>query len=238
MTPANKGKFIVFEGLDGSGKSTQTKLLISYLKRKGYKTAKIDFPQYGKKSAGLVEEYLNGKYGQAEEVGPYVASIFYACDRYDASFKLREWLKQGKIVVSDRYIASNIGHQGGKIKSKKARLKYIRWLYELEYGLFQIPKPDATLILKTSSDFSLKLAHIITDEEKKRKREIYLGQKKKDIHDGNKSHLDKALESYLQAAKEFPEDFKIVECIEKGRLLSPEEIHQKIVQLLKQTLES
>ncbi len=109
------GKFIVIEGLDGSGKSTQSKLLTQYLRKEGYKVEKIDFPQHGEKSAGLVDEYLNGKYGSSEEVGPYRASVFYACDRYDASFKIRKWLKEGKIVVSDRYVASNVGHQGGKI---------------------------------------------------------------------------------------------------------------------------
>ena len=100
-----QGKFIVFEGLDGSGKSTQTKMLASHLREKGLEVVKIDFPQYGTKSSGMVEEYLTGKYGTAEQVGPYLASIFYACDRYDASFKIKKWLDEDKVVISDRYIA-------------------------------------------------------------------------------------------------------------------------------------
>ena len=228
-----QGKFIVFEGIDGAGKSTQTKLLINHFKKQGSKVAEIDFPQYGTKSAGLIEEYLNGKYGNLKKVSPYKASIFYACDRYDASFKIRKWLKQGKIIVSDRYVASNIGHQGGKIKNKEQRKKYIKWLYNLEYNIFQIPKPDITFILKTSPELSFKLSSKITEKEKKKKRDAYLGKKKRDIHEKNIKHLTNALNSYLQAAKEFPKDFKIIECLKNGKLLSPEIIHQKIWKIIK-----
>ena len=230
------GKFIVIEGLDGSGKSTQNNLLAKHLAKEGYKVERIDFPQYGTKSAGLVEEYLNGKYGSSEEVGPYRASVFYACDRYDASFKIRKWLKEGKIVVSDRYVASNIGHQGGKIKDKKERERFFKWLYNLEYNIFGIPKPDFTFILKTSPAFSLKLAHKITDEEKKKKRMAYLGKKIRDIHEKDVRHLTHALKSYLHIAEIFPKEFKVIECIKGRELLSPEVIHLKIWKIIKRIL--
>jgi len=235
---AKKGKFFVFEGIDGCGKSTQTKLLASFFIKKGYKVEKIDFPQHGEKSSGLVDEYLTGKYGQSHEVGPYIASIFYACDRYDASFKIRKWLSEGKIVISDRYLVSNIGHQGGKLmKNKKEWKKYVNWLYDLEYGLFKIPKPDYTLILKTSAEFSLKLAHKITDKTKQARRKAYLGSsKKQDIHEKDGSHLENALNSYLLAAKEFPKDFKVIECLDKGELLSPEIISQKIIKIVEKKM--
>lgn len=232
MLNKRPGKFIVFEGLDGSGKATQTNLLIGGLKKAGYKAVKIDFPQHGTKSAGLVDEYLTGKYGSAKEVGPYRASIFYACDRYDASFKIKKWLHDGMIVVADRYLASNIGHQGGKIEDKKERRKFLKWLYDLEYGLFSIPKPDITFILKTSPELAFKLAPKITDKEKKKKRSAYLGKKARDLHEKDAGHQTNALNSYLEAAKEFPRDFKVVECIEGGLLLPPEEIHQKIIKIV------
>jgi dTMP kinase len=227
-------KFIVFEGLDGSGKLTQTRLLANHLKKEGYKVKTIDFPQYGKKSAGLIEEYLRGKYGKAKEVGPWRASIFYACDRYDGSFKIKKWLKEGKIVISDRYIASNIAHQGGKIKNKKEKRKFLKWLYNLEYKIFEIPKPDLTLILKTSPSLSQKLVPKIIESKKKRK--IYLKGKIKDLHEKDITHLTEALESYLWLAKEFPKDFKIIECLEKGKLLPPKIIHQKIWKIIKKIL--
>ena len=226
-----KGKFIVFEGLDGSGKSTQLNLLVKYLKKQGYKSSQTDFPQYRTKSAGLIEEYLSGKYGSSDKVGPYRASIFYACDRYDASFKIRKWLSQGRIVISDRYLASNIGHQGGKIKNKKERKKYIQWLCNLEYKIFEIPKPDVTIILKTSAELSYKFAPRNIDRAKKQK--AYLKGKKRDIHEQDKLHLKNALDSYLEAAREFPREFKVVECLENNKLLPPQEIHEKIVGVVK-----
>lgn len=233
---SHRGKFIVFEGIDGSGKSTQTKFLIKKLKKEGYKVAKIDFPQYGTKSAGLIEEYLNGKYGSSKEVGPWRASIFYACDRYDASFKIRKWLKEGKIVVSDRYIGSNIGHQGAKIKNKKERKKYLKWLFNLEYNIFGIPKPDISFILKINPELSRKMSPKIFDEEKKKKRKFYLGDKKRDIHEKDLSHLNAALNSYLEIAKEFPRDFKIVDCLKGGNFLSPKVINDKIWNLVKKII--
>lgn len=229
---------MVFEGLDGSGKSTQSQLLLKQLKKEGYRVAKIDFPQYGQKSAGLVEEYLNGKYGSAKEISPYQASIFYACDRYDASFKIKKWLKEGRVVVADRYVASNLGHQAGKIKNKKERERFIQWLYHLEYELFGIPKPDLTFLLKTSPELARKMAPKITDEEKKKKRKIYLGNKVRDIHEKDLKHLKKALESYLSAAELYPKEFYVVRCIKKGRLLAPELIHQEIWQVTRKMLNS
>ena len=233
MSKQKKGNFIAIEGPDGSGKATQAKLLKDLLSKKGFKVKEIDFPQYGKKSAGLVEEYLNGKYGTAKEVGPYRASIFYACDRYDASFTIRKWIGDGKTIVADRYIASNIAHQGGKIKNKKKRKEYIKWLYDLEYGIFKIPKPDMTVILKTSTEFSYELSSKITDKKKKKKKDSYLKGKKRDIHEKDKQHLKDSLRAYLDLAEEYAKDFKVVECVEKGKLLPPEEIHEKIKKTLR-----
>ncbi|MFH1451356.1 MAG: thymidylate kinase [bacterium] len=234
---SNPGKFIVLDGIDGSGKATQIKLLLERLRGEGYPVEKIDFPQYGKKSAGLVEEYLNGKYGKAEDVGPYRASVFYACDRYDASFLIKTWLDEGKIVIADRYLSSNIGHQAGKIKDKDERKAYLKWLYNLEYGIFGIPRPDVTIILKVPPAFSQQLIGKTTDAEKVQKRSSYLGGKEKDIHEANAEHLFLAFNSYLEAAEEFPEEFQLLECVEAGQLLSPDEVHQRVYQVVKEILQ-
>ncbi len=232
------GKFFVIEGVDGSGKATQSKLLAEYLKRKGYQVQKIDFPQYGTKSAGLVENYLGGLYGSSEEVGPYRGSIFYAADRYDMGFKIKQWLDEGKIIISDRYTASNIGHQGGKlIHDKKAWATYVDWLHHLEYELFGIPKPDYTFILKISPELSMKMSNNIKDAEKQQKRVAYLGDhKKQDIHEADRSHLINSFKSYQSIAERFPEEYKIIGCEEHGNFLPVDTIHKKIIELVQEKL--
>lgn len=233
-----KGKFFVLEGVDGSGKATQASLLVDALIKKGYQVEKVDFPQYGKGSAALLEMYLNGGYGTAEEIGPYRASIFYACDRYDASFKIRQWIAEGKIVVSDRYVASNIGHQGGKLlKDTSAWNHYIDWLHNLEYDIFKIPRPDYTLILKISPELSMKMSSNIKNIQKKQKRMLYLGDsKQKDIHEADKAHLENSLKSYVAISKKFPQEYKIIECQQGNTFLPPKEIHKKVLALVQEKL--
>lgn len=223
-----KGIFIVVDGTDGSGKATQTRLLVKRLKREGYKVAMADFPQYGTKSAGLAEEYLNGKYGKPNDVGPYRASIFYACDRYDGSFKIKKWLNEGKIVISNRYVASNLGHQGGEIKNFAERKKYFNWLYRLEYDLFGIPKPDLNIILHVDAGVAQKLV------DKKGKRE-YVGGKKRDLLEKDLKHLRNAEKVYLEIAKKFP-DFTLIECTENGRIMNRESIAEMTWDKIKKVL--
>lgn len=223
------GKLIVIDGTDGSGKATQTKLLADRLKLAGFNVETADFPQYGKKSAGLVEEYLNGKYGTAEEVGPYLASTFYAVDRYDASFTIKKWLSEGKIVISNRYVTANMGHQGGKIKDANARKEYFNWLYRLEYEMFSIPKPDLNIILHVPAAAAQKLV----DNKGAR---AYVNGGKRDMHEADLSHLQNAEQVYLELASAFP-DFTLIECVRDNELMSPEKINDliwdEILKLLK-----
>lgn len=224
------GKMIVIDGGDGSGKATQLKLLAEKLSTMGYQVEIIDFPQYGQKSAGMVEEYLNGRYGTADEVGPYGASIFYAIDRYDASFKIREWLKEGKIVLSNRYVASNMAHQGGKIKNDIERQIYFKWLHELEYDIFCIPRPDVNVILHVNAEVGQKLV------DKKGHRD-YVGGEKRDIHESDINHLKSAVDVYTEIAQTF-DDFVMVECMKDGQIMSIEEIHERILENALKTINS
>ena len=211
-----KGLFIVFDGTDGSGKATQTELLVRKLRREGYKVEKIDFPQYEKKSAALVEEYLNGEYGEANDVGPYRASIFYACDRYAASSQIRKWLKDGKIVIANRYVTANMGHQGGKIKKKAERIKYFRWLSNLEYKIFEIPRPDINLILHVEAGIAQKLAL-------KKRKQSYLKSSKADIHELDLGHLKDAEKIYIEISRTIPH-ISLIECMENGKLMSRRDV--------------
>ena len=120
----SKGKLIVIDGTDGTGKTTQTKLLVKRLQKIGIKAHMEDFPQYGKKSAGPVEDYLTGQYGGAEQLGAYIPSIFYAVDRFAASERIRKFLKQGYTVIANRYVTANMAHQGGKIRNRRERSRF------------------------------------------------------------------------------------------------------------------
>ncbi|MCK5459541.1 dTMP kinase [Candidatus Parcubacteria bacterium] len=223
------GKFIIIDGIDGSGKATQVNIIINRLKQLGYQVEIADFPQYGTKSAGLVEEYLNGKYGGPKKVGPYIASIFYAADRYDASFKIKKWLKEGKVVISNRYVAANMAHQGSKIADKNEQKKYLKWLYDLEYSIFKIPHPDLNIILHVDADIAQKLV----DEKEGRD---YIDKKKRDIHEDDIGHLKNAEQVYLKIASAFP-DFILIECVKNRQMMSRKKINEliwkKIIKIIK-----
>ncbi len=215
----NYGKFIVIDGTDGSGKATQSQLLTQRLFNAGLQVELADFPQYNTKSAGLVEEYLSGKYGTPEEVGPYRASIFYACDRYDASFKIKKWLAEGKVVISNRYVTANMGHQGGKIDNKSERKAFFEWLYRIEYELFDIPKPDLNIILHVEANISQKLSQTRT--------KIDWAGKTNDIHQDDLNHLKNAEKVYSEIADSFP-NFSLIKCTRDGQILTREEINDLI----------
>jgi len=213
------GKFIVIDGTDGSGKTTQLNFLKARLEEAGHLVETADFPQYNTKSGGLVEEYLSGKYGQADEVSAYQSSIFFAIDRFDASFKIRRWLQEGKIVLTNRYVSANMGHQGAKISNPLERRVFFNWLSDLEYKIFQIPRPDLTVILHVEAEISQALV-------RDRHREDWNG-KTKDIHEDNLEHLKKAEKVYLEIASSSP-DFKLINCTRGGVILSREEIAQLV----------
>lgn len=203
------GKFIVIDGTDGSGKATQTRLLHERLQAKGFDVVVFDFPQYGKPSAGLVENYLAGIYGTAEEVGPYRASIFFACDRYDASFAIKRALEAGKTVLTDRYVIANMGHQGGKILDRYDRKEYFTWLENLEFVQFGIPKPDLNIILHVAPEIGQKLMAVRGN--------------KQDIHETDLNHLKNAERAYLEVAKIMP-NMTLIECVRDNDIMSREVI--------------
>jgi len=192
-----KGKLIVIDGTDGSGKATQVELLKQKLITLGYFVEKIDFPQYGHKSAGLVEEYLSGKFGDANEVGAYRASVLYAADRYAASFKMREWLNEGKIVICDRYVSANMGHQAGKIDDLKERDKFLEWLFDLEYNIFKIPQPDINIFLYLNPEIARRLAQENTSNK------FTNNVKKNDIHEKDPEHMKKASDAFKYVANKY-----------------------------------
>lgn len=216
---SSNGRFIVIDGPDGSGKKTQTDLLLKTLRTSGYEAGMMDFPQYGEVSAALVEKYLRGEYGQ---LNPEAASIFYAIDRFDASFKLREFLNNGNIVLANRYVTSNAGHQGAKIFDPSDRIKFFKWLDNLEYGIYNIPKPDLNIILHVPSEVAWELIEQRSKDE----------DRQRDIHEQDAEHLKRAEAVYLEIAELFP-NTRLIECVENGHLLTPMQIHTKVWELVR-----
>lgn len=222
-----RGRLIVIDGTDGTGKTTQTALLVKRLKQEKYRVAVADFPRYGLPAAYFVERYLNGRYGSAESVSPYAASLFYALDRYDARPVLERQLAHGQVVVSNRYVTANMAHQGGKIRSRLARRQYFRWLDWLEHNLLGLPRPDLTVILHVPAAIAQRLV------DRKGRREYI--RRRRDLHEDDLGHLQAAECTYLEIAHRF-QKFVAVECVEKGKLLSPAEIHERIWKIVEPAL--
>jgi len=219
----SKGKFIVIEGTDGSGKGTQFAKLQERLVDTNVEFETFDFPQYGEPSAYFVEQYLNGEYGTPDDIGPYRGSTYYAMDRYQASFKMREALESGKWVIANRYVGSNMGHQGGKIHDDEERKKYFTWLDDFEFSIMGIPKPDLNIVLHMPADEAQKLV----DQKKQRQ---YLGDKKRDIHEDDLDHLKNAEKVYVEICDLFPDTFTKIECMDGDRLMSIDEVSDLIWQ--------
>lgn len=174
------GKLIVIEGLDGSGKGTQAKLLYESLKQWGIKTEKVSFPDYESDSSALVKMYLAGQFGtKPSDVNAYAASSFYAVDRF-ASYKSK-WKKlydDGYVIIADRYTTSNGVHQCSKLPQSQWQ-QFMDWLYDYEYGKMGIPKPDCVIYLDMSPSVSQTLLS-----------SRYSGdESKKDIHEKDKDYL-------------------------------------------------
>lgn len=218
-----KGKFIVIDGTDGSGKATQVELLADRLKQEGKKVEIVDFPEYYDNFFGkFIGHCLSEQYYNWLRVHPKIASVVYAADRFESKEKIENFLKKGYIVIANRYVSSNQIHQGGKISSAKKRADFIKWLDEMEYGVFKIPRPDMTLYLSLPIPIVLKL---IGERNGKMKR-AYL-KKKKDVHESDTDFLINSRKSALWLVDKVPNFIK-VDCSSKGNILSRESINEKL----------
>ncbi len=223
-----RGKLIVIDGIDGSGKATQVKKLRERLQKEGVEVETLDFPRYYDNFFGkLVGEGLKGKLGNWVDMHPKVTSVIYAADRFESSEQIRNWLEEGKIVILDRYVSSNQIHQGGKISDEKERKEFMQWLDTMEHEIFGIPRPDLILYLDLLPEISQKLLKKKSNQYSKK----YLDGKK-DQHEDNFKHLKAARETGLRMAAENNNWHKI-ECFIDSNILSIEEIHEKIYRVVK-----
>ena len=219
------GCLIVFEGTDGSGKATQSRLLCEHLQRESIPYKNITFPRYGKPSAAMVQEYLDGHLGSHPgDVNAYAASLFYAMDRY-ASYK-QDWgpfYEAGGLVIADRYTTSNAVHQASKLPPEK-RTVFLNWLFELEYGKLGLPKPDLVLYLDVDLPTSLKRMQHRQEKQ----------NTKADIHEQDVSYLENCLRIGRLAAAHY--GWTIVPFMKDGAERALEEKHEEIFSIIRSAL--
>lgn len=216
------GSFIAIEGGDGSGKGTHSELLLQYFIQLGYDASKISFPRYGSDSAFYVEKYLNGAYGEADDVPADLGVLPYAIDRYAASTDIRSRLSGEKaVVIADRYMASNLAHQGTKINDASERGAFYERTKITEYGVLGIPKPDKTIVLVMPTE------HMQSNVDKKATR-TYTALKR-DIHEANADHLEKAKSNFEELCSLYPDEFVAVYCTDtSGAMRSIDDIQAEI----------
>ena len=211
------GKLIVLEGTDGSGKSTQFRLMAERLSQEKVEFRRLVFPRYANESSALIRMYLGGEFGtKPSDVNAYAASAFYAVDRY-ASYKQDwgKWYEDGGLILSDRYTTSNAVHQASK-ETGEHRDAFLKWLYEFEYEKLGLPRPDLTIYLDVPTDFTEKLM---------RHREQDTGTKA-DIHEQDTEYLATCRRTGRAAAEFY--GWTVIDCVKDGAMRSIEDIHEEI----------
>lgn len=220
------GKLIVFEGTDGSGKSTQFSLLTKRLRAEQVEFRTMVFPQYSEPSSALIRMYLGGEFGtKPSDVNAYAASTFYAVDRYASYQKVwKTYYRQGGLILSDRYTTSNAVHQASK-EPPERREEFFRWLQDFEYNRLELPRPDIVIYLDVPTELT---------GEMLRKRENRT-HTHADIHEQNMDYLRQCRAVGMDAATHY--GWTVIHCARDGKMRSIEEIHQEIYALVKQCLE-
>ena len=217
-----KGKLIVLEGTDGSGKSTQARLLARHLEAAGLPFREIDFPRYGNPFAEPAKRYLEGALGNRPgDVNAYAASVLYAVDRF-ASYK-EDWgvaYEAGALILANRYTTSNAVHQASKLPEEE-RGAYLEWLFDLEYGRMGLPEPDLVVYLDLPTELS---------EAMLRQRQQATGTHA-DIHEQDEAYLRACRDSARQIAGTL--GWTVVRCDREGRVRPAEEIHREIWDLVR-----
>lgn len=212
----SQGKLIVVDGADGAGKATQAKLLVERLRADGRVVETMDFPQYTQNHFGrLLRECLDGNRGEFMSIDPRIASVLYAADRFESAKKIQTWLDSGSVVVLDRYVSSNMLHQGAKIEDEEDLTEFLSWLDTMEHSVFNIPRPDLIVYLEVPLSFRQKM--LFADE--------------------NRTHLDTAETHFEhQAASENNAKrlvsrvnvWQTISCVDGEDLQSREFIHESV----------
>ena len=217
---AGRGKFIVLEGIDGSGKRTQLELLARALVGRGITFTQVSFPNYGGFFGKLVARYLNGEYGALDAVDPHFSALLYAGDRLESKPALDGALAAGQTVLADRYVGSNLAHQGARVPQEK-REEFLAWLRQVEYGIYALPAEDLVIYLRVP----VAQAHRLVAAKGERD---YTNQKH-DLHEADFTHLEEASRVYDDLAQQ--SNWVKIECFDTraASMRPPEAIHAEIL---------
>lgn len=222
------GILIAIDGVDASGKQTQTQLLKKRLIEDGKDIKAVSFPAYDNPSSTLVKMYLNGDFGEKpSDVNAYATSTFFAADRF-ATYRT-DWGKDynsGTIILADRYVSSNLIHQASKIDNSAEKDKFLTWLDDLEHNIYGLPRPDVTIFLDMPPEYG---AMLMKDRANKSN-----GTDKKDIHESDFSYLETSYNNAVYVAERF--NWKRVSCVKDGEIRSVEDIHNDIYSIIKEIL--
>lgn len=224
--------FIVLEGLDGAGKSTQIKRLTRFFEEQGRECAYLHFPRFDAPVYGeLIARFLRGEFGSASEVDPYLVALIYAGDRADAAQMIRRWLDEGKVVILDRYVYSNVGYQCAKLPAGEERDRLMQWILDLEFNYHRIPQPDLSIFLDVPFAFTERK---LTEQREGDDRNYLQGGK--DIHEESLTLQQRVREVYLACAQ-CDAALRVVDCsTAEGQMESPDGIFARIGELLKPLL--
>ncbi|PLX15178.1 MAG: dTMP kinase [Salinivirgaceae bacterium] len=223
-------KFLVLEGLDGSGKSTQVEMLKNYLDNNGVNYKFLHFPQTNAPYFGeQIARFLRGEFGKADEVDPYLVAMMYAGDRFSAAEDIRQWLSIGTLVVVDRYVMSNIAFQCAKLIDESEKEKLRKWIFNFEYNYYQIPKPSLSIFLDAPMSF---VSNNLVNDRQGDDREYLQG--KQDIHEEKIDFQVTVRNEYLKAI-ELDNSFKYINCDTEGKMKQPEVIFNELLKVLQES---
>lgn len=220
------GKLIVIDGGDGAGKRTQTKLLVDHLQNDGHEVAALEFPQYEQNTFGqLIGQCLAGDRGDFLALDPRIASTLYAADRFESRATIEAWLEAGKVVVIDRYVSSNMLHQGGKLRDEQERTEFLAWLDHVEHMVFGMPRPD--LIIYCALDPKKRMELLETEAQQ---TTIATDMAEKDLQ--HQQHAEQMAQQLVATMN----NWQTIECMANESLRTPENIHEEIYAIVKDIL--
>jgi len=224
-----QGRFIVIEGVDGSGKETQAKMLVDHFKETGIRVLYLDFPQYEGFYGQVVARYLRGEFGPIESTSPYLISIIYALDRSTVKNKIEKFLQEGGVVVANRYVPSNIAHQTANNLDESRQKEFISWIQQLEYDQLGLPREDLVLYLDLPYEIGIQRSN---EKLIKGTHHDYL-KGKADIHEQSVEHRKKTADIYGLLLSQNKHWHKIISVDSTGAQRSAEDLHKEILTLLK-----